>query len=657
MSKKLLSTTGIALAVALFLAVNIVSGTALRFLRVDLTENDLYTLSEGTKNILADLEEPITLRFYVSKDLIGELPQLVSYSKRVQELLEEYAAASSKLTVEVIEPDPYSEEEDRAVGFGLRSAQINTAGDRIFFGLAATNSVDDEQTIPFFDTRREEFLEYDITEIVHNLSLSKRPVVGVLSTLPLRGVTRDPRQRPQRWVILQQIEQVFDIRHLEPGAMAEVPEEIDVLMIVHPKSFSNATLFAIDQFVLGGGNVLAFVDGFCEADPEAARSQNPMMANRRSQFDTLLATWGLELEQSKLAGDLQSAMRVGLQGGAVDFPLYMMLRKERLAAADFVTGDLAVIAMRSPGILESLGLEGVTVEPLITTSTESMAIDTFRMQFQPDPEGILNDFVPSGRELTLAVRVNGILHTAFPDGDPSKPIPEPESAEADDSEAGDDSENTDDSEDGDDTENTEDSEDADEAEPAEEWLTESAEPANLIVVADADMLQDAVWARVSNFLGAIMISPIADNGDFVVNALDNLCGSNDLISLRSRGQYQRPFDKKIELEREADAKYREEETLLEAELRETERKLNELQSEGADSPGLLILTPEQQAEIANFREAQAETRKKLRKVKNDLRKDIESLGSSLKFANIGLIPILILLGGIVVVSTRARRRK
>ena len=634
MSKKLLSTTGIVLAVALFLAVNIVSGTALRFMRVDLTENDLYTLSEGTENILAELEEPITLRFYVSKDLIGELPQLVSYSQRVQELLEEYAAASSKLTVEVIEPKPFSEEEDRAVGFGLRSAQINTAGDRIFFGLAATNSVDDEKTIPFFDTRREEFLEYDITEIVHNLSLSERPVVGILSTLPLRGVTPDPRQRPQRWVILQQIEQVFDIRHLEPGATEEIPEEIDVLMIVHPKSFSNATLFAIDQFVLGGGNVLAFVDGFCEADPEAAMSQNPMMANRTSQFDTLLEAWGLQLEPSKLAGDLESAMRVGLQSGAVDFPLYMMLREERLSAEDFVTGDLSVIALRSPGILKSLGLEGVTVEPLITTSTESMAIDTFRMQFQPDPAGILNDFVSSGQELNLAVRVNGVLHTVFPDGNPAESEPEPESAD-----------------------DAEDSEDAPEEEPAEEWLTESSEPANLIVVADADMLQDSVWARVSNFLGAIMISPIADNGDFVVNALDNLSGSNDLISLRSRGEYQRPFDKKIALEREADAKYREEETLLEAELRETERKLNELQSEGADSPGLLILTPEQQAEIANFRVAQADTRKKLRKVKNDLRRDIESLGSSLKFANIGLIPILILLGGIVVVSTRARRRK
>lgn len=620
MKKNLLSTTGLLLALALFLLVNIFGGVALRFMRLDLTENGLYTLSDGTRAILSQIDEPVTLRFYFSRQQAADYPHILTYGRRVQELLEEYVGESGGLlTLEVIEPERFSEEEDRAVGYGLTGAQINNAGDRLYFGIVGTNSVDDEQIVPFFDTAREEFLEYDLTELVHNLTTPQKKVVGVLSTLPVRGVTQDPRQMPRPWVFLTQMEKKYEVRDIQPTA-TEIADDISVLMLVHPKELSDETLFAIDQYVLGGGKVLAFVDPHCDNDPSTGPQGNPMMANKASDITPLMNAWGVEMTPGKLAGDLKGANPIPFEGGRINYVMFYGVKEDGMSPDDIVTGELANVNVVSAGILKKLAGGTTTVEPLLSTSTESMAIDSVKVQFNPNPQEMLDEFIPSGEPLAVAVRVNGPVKTAFPGGKPGSIDPPP----------------------------------GEEPAPATDVLTESVGPINVIIVADADILADGLWARVQNFLGSIMIQPLADNGDFLINSLDNLCGSDDLIGLRSRGRFNRPFDRKVELERAAEDKYREKEQELEAKLANTEAKLAELsQSSGG---GTLILSPEQQEEIIKFRDEQLATRKELREVKHQLQKDIDSLGSTLKFLNILLVPLIIGLGAFATWALRSNRR-
>lgn len=615
--KKLFPFATLILAVVLFVAVNFAANIGLRSTgRWDLTENGLYTLSDGTQHILENLEEPITLRFYFSREVANEetrLAPLLTYAERVEELLEEYEAASSEITLEVIEPEPFSEEEDRAVGYGLTAAPVNAAGDQLYFGLVGTNSVDEEVTIPFFDSRRQHFLEYDLTELVHKLANLESKVCGVISTLPLQGEMMDPRRPPQRWIILQQIEQIFDLRFLDTTT-TEIDEDIDLLMLVHPKGLSDETLFAIDQFALRGGRVLAFVDGFCDADPGAGGNpQQQMMAPKTSELDPLLHAWGLDLAKGKLAGDVQNAERVGWQNGAIDYVLWLRLRDDCLSESDFVTSGLDSLSLRTPGFLTRREDATTTVEPLIETSVEAMQIDTMQVQFQVDPERLLNSYFNGDERLMLAARISGPARSAFPDGKPKAAAADPEEdgAEA-------------------------------ESDDTADFIADS-DSIQVIVVADADLLHESTWARVQNFLGQSLIFPTASNGDFVVNCLENLGGSDDLISLRSRGSFQRPFDKKLELERAANDRYRAKEQELESKLRELERNLSELQQE-KDGASALILSDDQREAIAGFREQQVETRKELREVRRELRNDIESLGSTLKLANILAVPALLLLG-------------
>lgn len=653
--RRILSTTGLLIGLALFVVVNVVGGLAMRDARLDLTEQGLYTLSKGTQHILGKLEEPITLRFYFSKKMVGDFPQLQDYGRRVTELLEEYEAASEgRLTLEIIEPEPFSEAEDRAVSYGLSGPAVNASGDHLYFGLVGTNTVDAEEIIPFFDERREEFLEYDLTQLIDNLSnLSTKKVVGLMSSLPLRGGAFNPMNpqapREPAWVIVSQIEAAgFEVRDLAPTDTTAIdPAEIDVLMIVHPKELSEGTRYAIDQYALGGGKVLAFVDPFSQQETPPPGG-NPMMADRSSKLEALMASWGVELVSSKLAGDRKNANRIPYRGSAIDFPLFPSLRGEDMDSEDVVTSQLSTVNAIMPGILQPLSGSTTSFAPLIQTSSDSMQIDVMQVQFQPDPEAILANFVPSGTPLTIAARVSGPIKTAFPGGKP-KSADEADKSDEEEDPFGD-MLNADESAEGDESE-------AGVAEAAAELGAKGLSDGTLhsIIVADADMLHDNAWVRVTPFFGQNLLQPLADNADFVINALDNLCGSEDLISLRSRGRSQRPFDRKVALERDADERFRAEESELENKLKDTEKKLNELQF-SEDSSGRTILSAEQQAELDQFRLEQVDTRKKLREVRHQLQKDIDSLGSWMKFYNIALVPFVVLLTALFIGSSRSKRR-
>jgi gliding motility-associatede transport system auxiliary component len=637
----LLSIGGIILVFVLFVAINIVSNRTLNSAQIDLTADKLYTLSPGTKAVLAKIGEPITVRFYFSDALGREIPSYAVYANRIRELLRQYrAAANGKLKLEMIDPAPFSDDEDRAVAFGLQGVPVSQGGDLVYFGLAGSNSADKDEIIAFFQPERERFLEYDITKLVYNLTVTKKPSVGLLSTLPIQGDFQMGRPS-QPWAVYSQMSQFFDVKTLDKDAAA-IPDDIKVLVLVHPQNLPEKTQYAIDQFVLRGGHALVFVDPNAEGQmlrPGVAQQTGLTSSNPKKLFDA----WGIEMVPDKVAGDRVAARRVNAGDAsrvrAVDYIAWLTLRPNNFNTSDILTGNLSVIQMASAGILKAK--EGATtkLEPLIETSPQSEQIDADKTKMQPDPVALLAQFKPSNERYILAARVSGPAKTAFPDGPPPE---EKKDEKKDDASAGNAATPT-------------------AATPPAERLTEAKQPINVIVIADTDMLEDRFWAQTQDFFGQTIVVPTASNGDFIVNAIDNLMGSDELISLRTRGQSARPFTLVQAIQQDAELQFREKERQLTDQLKETEKKLSDLQGQGGagggtDQAGKVILSKEQQEAIEQFRGQVVQIRRQLRDVQHELRRNIEDLGLVLKFVNIWLVPILVGIAAIVVGVLRVRRR-
>lgn len=638
MNKKLLTGSGLIMAAVLFGVFNVMSNAAFSSARFDLTEHQLFTLSDGTRNILNNLVEPITLRFYLSQKLATGLPGIKSYATRVQEMLEEYAqVAGDGIYLQVMDPEPFSEEEDRAVAYGLQGIPLDNGSTQFYFGLAATSSTDELEVIPFFQPEREEFLEYDLTKMIYTLTNPKKKVLGLISSLPIDGGGAMPfmpqQGESQPWLIYSQIEQMFEVRKIEPTAEA-IPEEISVLMIVHPKSLSEATLYAIDQFVLRGGHAMIFVDPLAESDSGGGNPMNPMggAGARNSDIPKLLSAWGLELVNGQVLGDLPLAKKVQIQQQArlqvVDYPVWIDFRQEHFSDKDIVTAQVPMITVASAGIIRKKGEAGTVLEPLIRSDEAAMQIDASRLSFMPDVSALLSNYRPEGEKFIVAARVTGNVKTAFPEGKPAGAAKDeggtPETAPK--KQAG-----------------------------TKDHLKESTNPINVIVVADTDLLQDRFWVQVQNFFGQRIGIPNSGNGTFVTNALDNLTGSNDLISVRSRAGYSRPFTLLRVLQQEAEQQFRQKEQALQEHLKATERKIQELQSQKPEG-NAMILSNEQQEAMAKFRQELIQVRKELRSVQHELGKNIESVESWVKFINIGLVPLLIGMAGVWVSSSRIRQK-
>ena len=615
--KHLLSGSGILLAAVLAVALITISNNLFTGVRLDLTENRLFTLSPGSVNIITTLDEPISLDFYVSRKTMADFPQLVNYANRVRDLLEEYAAKSGgKIELSVIEPEPFSEEEDQAVASGLNGISVNAAGDRAYLGLVGVNSTDDEAIIPFFQASREDALEYDITKLVYNLANPEKRVIGVMSGLPLFG---DPAQgMQQRWAILDVMEEFFEVRNIVPDSDF-IDEDVDVLMVVHPKNFTEQALFAIDQYLLRGGHAMLFVDPLAEGDNAEPDPANPyVMPDMSSNLNIMLEGWGVEVGADEIAADINLAMRVQTQGARgpqeSNYLPWLRLEADNLDRQDFSTSELNLIHMGTAGVIDLK--EDATVEfaPLIQTTADSMRMQRDLIFFQRDPNVMLSNFESGNNPLVLAARISGTVPSAYPDG----LLIEDED---------------------------------DETVPVEDIIKEGR--VDVVLVGDTDILADHFWIRMQNFFGVQIPQSIANNGDFVINTLDNLAGNTDLISLRSRGEFSRPFTVVEQIRRDAEARFREREQELQTRLEETEQKIAQLQQEGGESA--LLLTEEQAAEIEKFRLEQIRTRKELRAVQHELQKNIERLGTQLKFINIGLIPLIIALLALVAGIQRSRR--
>ena len=607
MNKNILTSSGLFMAIALLLAINIISDVTLKSMRLDLTDSQLYTLSDGTKNILKNIDEPITLRFYLSQKIATSLPSINTYAVRVRELLEEYQRiAADNLKLMIIDPEPFSEAEDSAEAYGIQGIPVDDNNTIFYFGLAGTNSTDEEEIIAFFSPNRAEFLEYDLTKLIYQLSNPKQKVVGIMSTLPV-----------QDWMIVEQIRQLFQVQTIEID-VETIPEEIDVLMLIHPKEFSETTLYAIDQFVLKGKRAIVFADPYSEVYEPPTDPQNPlaaMQATRNSELSQLFDAWGLELVSNKVIGDLRTAQKVQVRNGSraviINYPVWMDLdNAQYFNQTDIVTGKLGNIVLATPGALVEKGDVSTEFIPLIETGEKAMQIDITKLGMFSAPEDLARDFKPEGK-FTLAARITGKVKTAFPDGNPN-------------------------------------------SEDNTQHIIESTVPINLIIVADTDILEDKFWVSVQNILGQRLAMPHAENGTFITNALDNLAGSNDLISVRNRGNFARPFTRVQAIQQEAEQRFREKEKELQARLEQTEQKISSLQNKKQDSNDLMLNIAQQQ-EIASFRGEKIKIRKELRNVQHELQKDIERLETQMKFINIGLMPLLIVFLGILL-SIFGRRR-
>jgi len=646
-SARLMTGAGIALAAALLVAVNALSDVLLRPARLDLTAHDLYTLSDGTRSVLAKLEEPVTLRLFLSEKLATRLPGISAYARRVRELLEEYRrVAGGPLRAEVIDPEPFSEEEDRALGYGLEGLPFGDGEFTFFFGLVASGPTGEEAVIPFFSPEREEFLEYDLTRLVHQVANPDQKVVGILSTLPIDGFDAMARMQgalPRPWVVLEQIRQAFAVRHLEPD-LERVPAEVDVLMLVHPRGLAPRTRYAIDQHVLRGGRALVFVDPASEEQRPAPGQ--PPDAGAASDTGGLLAAWGLALEPGKVVADLELATRVRFhrdgRAVVVDYPVWVQLGAAQLSADDVVTAKLGALSLASPGRLvvreEVLADTGVSVEPLAFSTDGAALLDADVVRQVTDPEAVLRAYAPAGERMLLAARVTGPVASAFPDGPPA--AAEAAAAGADDADGA--------------GEEGADGAGGEAERPAH--LAAASSPAHLIVVADADLLADRFWVREQSLLGSRLAIPTSGNGTFVVNALDNLAGSGDLISVRSRGHFTRPFERVERIREQAELAYRAKERELLERLEQTERRLSELEAGDPGEAGML-LTPEQEQAVERFRAERLRIRAELREVRRELRSNIERLEARLKFLNIGGMPLLVGAGGILLGLYRVRRRR
>ncbi|OUR64822.1 gliding motility protein GldG [Methylophaga sp. 42_25_T18] len=628
MNKQLLSTAGLVLAIILFLSFNIVTNGNFKASRIDLTESQLYTLSDGSLNIIEALNAPLTLRFYYSDQVAQELPSLKAYAQRVQELLAEYQRASNgMIKLVIINPAPFSDNEQRAKQYGLQGVPIEGETDSLYFGLAGSNLLDGTESIAFFQPEKEDVLEYDLTKIIYKLSNSEKKSVAVISALAIDGEEYDPLKGevassdgPAPWAVMAELRQMFNVTVL-PKDIRRIPSSIDVLMVVHPKDFVESTLYAIDQYVLRGGKLITYVDPYAEIDIPEKDPDNPMaamVASRSSNMPELFKQWGIERVGTDVIADRKTAIKVDFgartDNKPIDYVLWQAIPSDQLNKEQVITSQLKKVEVATAGRFKELDGATTVVTPLFSSSNEAMLVDKRVVQFRNDPLALLTKYQPGTLSYPIAVRVTGAAKSAFPNGIVDK-----------------------------------------KGKKMPGHVAESKQDIDVIAIADVDMLQGRFWVQLQDFYGQQIAYNTSDNINFLINAVDEMTGSDGLISVRSRAGYSRPFDRVLAIQREAENRYRTKERELQKELKEGEQRIARMQVERSGS-GDEILNQEQQKEIAEVRSLVNKTQAQLRDVQGNLRKDIDTLDTQLKFFNIGLIPLVVILIAVISGWLRVRKR-
>ena len=626
----------IALGVVLFVAVNIVANSWLTTARLDLTQNGLYTLSAGTKSTLAKLQEPVTLRFYFSRQQASGYAQVVAYSQRVRDMLKQYASlANGKIRFEEIDPRPFTPAEDDAVAQGLTGAPTQE-GDNVYFGLVGSNTLQGHEVIPFFDESREEYLEYDVTSLVYKLSQPQKPKLGIISSLPLEagagGLQAAISGNAQPYVFYQQLKDIYDVQNLDPATTDRIPANVSTVLVVHPANLGDKVQYAIDQFVLRGGHAIVFVDPLSESSVQQGPGIQDQGDKSSSTLGPLLTAWGVDYDPTKVVGDANLAQPVQVNGQngqpqVLDYLAWLRLTPDNFNTSDPVTANLQTINVASAGALKQHAGATTKFLPLLTSSSMAGLLDSIQVRVTQNPSDLLRRFEPTGAKYVLGARISGPAKTAYPNGAPAV-----KSADASASDTPKD------------------------AGPLPPEIKDSKN-INVLLFSDSDMLDDRFWVQVQNVLGQRVAVPSADNGALVMNAVENMMGSNDLISLRTRERSTRPFLVVDRIRRDAEGRFLAEEQALQQKVTATEASLKQLQGQNQQAQGATpVLNKDQQAQIEKFRRDLVESRTSLRQVQANLRQNVERLGNLLAFLNIAFVPMLIGAAAVMVSLLRSRRR-
>ena len=641
LNRYLFSATGLAFT-GIFLIVSIAIISSFPRLRLDLTEDRLFTLAEGTRNIVRNLETPVELLFFYSDEATGDVPQLRAYGNRVQELLREMVIASDgRLSMSVIDPQPFSVEEDLATEFGVQAVPLSQGGQQVYFGLVVLDTQSSErqeagegeknfQTLPLIRPDQEGFLEYEFSRLITMVANPETPVVGLLTELNIDGGFNAATGQPApSWAIMESIRYLYDVRRLNPFTDS-IDEDIDILLVVHPQNLEQQTLYAIDQHVMRGGRLMVFVDPNADSQSQQVMMGGAEFDSLSSDLSPLLSAWGVDYDPERVLADQELALFVTVGQAQRPITHLGMIGVQRPGFAnDIVTAGLEIMNMSSLGALIPRPDARTSFEPLIQSSDKAMLMEGEFFKALTDPSILLDEFEASGERYTVAARITGPASSAFPEG---RPAAEPDATAAD---------------------AVADADTAAAETESTAHIAQSQGSISVIVVADTDFLTDRMWAQLSSMFGQRIVQAFASNGNFVINALDNLGGSADLISIRNRGSYARPFTRVLELQRAADERLRQEETELLQALAETEQQLAALSHGSADGGAL---TPQQEEQIDRFIQQQLETRRKLREVQHQLNDDIESLGSTLKLINTALIPVLLIIAALAMAWLRRRKR-
>ncbi len=577
--------------------------------KLDWTEQKIYTLSDGSKNLLKKLEEPVTLKFYFSRSL-EELPvQVKNYATRIEDTLREFQSANKGMVIlQTIDPKPDTPEEQSAVDKGLQGAPLPN-GDKVYFGLVAQYA-DQEAAIPLFTFERESYLEYDIAQLIYQVQTFKRPKLGILSSLPLFADysnmnMRNMREMPRDSVLVSELKKRFEVQQLTES----IPADLDLLAVIHPGVLSETLQYALDQFILSGKPVFLAVDP--SSIIQRQNNQQPMMIGGMSfssNLPRLFEKYGIAFNAEQVVGDSLFATKIQIGMGVPPMPLVTYMTVNKFPSDSPASGRLKAMQFYDTGSFELKAGSSLQLTPLIQTSDKSGTLSATSIMYS-QPQDIAKQFISDGKVRTIAGIITGKFSTAFPEGKPK--------AAAD-----------------------KDSSNPPPAEDGQPQLLESSQSSTLILVADADFLTDPVSVRVMQIMDYIAVQPLNDNQAFVLNALEYLGGSQDLIGLRGKGTATRPFKRIEAMELEAQKAYQAQLDDLEKKISDINAELAKLQKTYKDA-GSLVASPEVQNQIAKFRSEEAAMKVKRREIRKTLREDIEALKWKLQFANLGA-PVLLI---------------
>lgn len=611
-----------------------------KYVRLDLTEQGLFSLSEGTHNIIGQLNSPVKLTFFYSDKATADLVQFRAYAQRVKDLLQEYSnLGKDRIQLNIIDPEPFSEDEDLAVEFGLQGVPVQAGGEDAYFGLAAVSSDGNKAIIPFFQPSRESFLEYEITQLLYRVNRPNLPTLGVVTYLDVAGGYNMRTGQPTKsWMVFDQLESLFQIEYLDIDTLVN-PPNVDVLLMVQPDQLPNQAIYAIDQFIVKGGHAVIFQDPYFEMG-----AMNPMsMRNTEAAWslEPLYKHWGVDIPNQQAVVDKALAMVVSVGGNRPPMRHGGLISVEPdwMNTQDVAASNLEKVTFAASGYLkhsnEPKGVQqpsSLTFEPLITTSNQVGLKPITAFKGLKDPSVLYEELEASDQPFVLAARLFGTFTSSFERRPDPEKVSEEEGLDSGEADEG------------------------KEKEPIvyDEHVAEGTE-AQVLLVADVDVLTDRMWVEVQEIFGQRVAAPWADNGAFVANALENMSGNTDLISIRSRGQYTRPFLVVEALQQRAEERFLENERRLREQLNETEAQLVALQGQQGEAESL-VLTPEQKAALEAFQQEKVKIRKELREVRRELDKDIDELHQRLKLINISSMPIVVTILMLFTAFFRKRRR-